>query len=512
MNYRRILTRKLAMVVPVAVIVALMIALVAMPASAFIKMPAQPGGGAVLNSPGPVPAMVNYQGYLTDSSGNPITGILSVTFSIYESVSGGTAVWTETHSSVNVTDGLFTVLLGSVTPIDPSNPTGGGYYLGIQVGSDPEMTPRQQLVSVPYALRSAVANDADTLDGLDSADFVAVAGDTMTGALTVAGTIESTSGGFKFPDGTTQTTSCEPQWPSIELGTIEFTINGDIQDPVALYGLTQHIMSGFKPLEPMFSSPPYFDEFSIIMKQGPLMPILIAAQCENKNIEVVIELWRPGETGEEHYMTITAEWIKLASIETVVESGESDPKMQEVSFGVAAPDNSYVSWVWEEGTTETIWGESGTTGVSVEYWTAGEGPGIPPLGGNEGVFVHSFSQKFIHPMEAGIPTGQRFCEGFVVSKDVDENTIDKSIRGVGGPTPMEEFSLTSWEYSSMSGSWEQKENYRLWGSLDVVHTLELEISIDNRGVLVEKVIYWGGQFTTWGYDGNEYTDSVSGGA
>ena len=36
---------------------------------------------------------------------------------------------------------------------------------------------------------------------------VDVAGDTMTGALTVGGLIESTSGGFKFPDGTTQATA-----------------------------------------------------------------------------------------------------------------------------------------------------------------------------------------------------------------------------------------------------------------------------------------------------------------
>ena len=180
MNFTRRLARKLAMVVPVVAMAVLMIALVAIPAVALTQMPAQPGGGTVLNSPDPVtiPTMLNYQGYLTDSSGNPINGTLAMTFSIYTTASGGSAVWTETQSSVSVTDGLFNVLLGSVNPINASDLTGTS-YLGVKVGADPEMTPRQRMVSVGYAFH------AETLDGMDSTDFVAVAGDTMTGTLFV---------------------------------------------------------------------------------------------------------------------------------------------------------------------------------------------------------------------------------------------------------------------------------------------------------------------------------------
>ena len=39
------------------------------------------------------------------------------------------------------------------------------YYLGIQVGSDTEMTPRQRLASSAYAIRANVADNADVLDG-----------------------------------------------------------------------------------------------------------------------------------------------------------------------------------------------------------------------------------------------------------------------------------------------------------------------------------------------------------
>ena len=119
-----------------------------------------------------------------------------MTFAIYDAASDGNQLWTETQPSVSVTDGLFNVLLGNVNPINISDLTGNS-YLGIKVGADAEMMPRQQIVSVAYALRAetaVIANNADTLDGVDSAcfslaghnhnpDYVNVTGDTMTGQL-----------------------------------------------------------------------------------------------------------------------------------------------------------------------------------------------------------------------------------------------------------------------------------------------------------------------------------------
>jgi hypothetical protein len=99
-------------------------------------------------------------------------------------------------------------LLGSTNPISPQYLT-GETYLGIQVGSDPEMTPRQRMASVAYALRSIIAKNADTLDDMDSTDFVAVTGDTMTGQLVlpanglVAGTDQLVITGGKVGIGTT---------------------------------------------------------------------------------------------------------------------------------------------------------------------------------------------------------------------------------------------------------------------------------------------------------------------
>lgn len=54
----------------------------------------------------------------------------------------------------------------------------------------------------------AALNELDT-------EKVAKSGDSMSGALTVAGLIHSTSGGVRFPDGTTQTTAYQNTWQII---------------------------------------------------------------------------------------------------------------------------------------------------------------------------------------------------------------------------------------------------------------------------------------------------------
>ena len=117
-----------------------------------------------------VPQVVNYQGYLTDSGGTPVTtpvGIdLFMTFSIYDAATEGAAVWTETHT-VSVNNGIYSVVIGSVDPTgNPLDlPFNTQYYLGVTAGTDQEMTPRQALTSVPTAL------NADTVDGLHGNAF-----------------------------------------------------------------------------------------------------------------------------------------------------------------------------------------------------------------------------------------------------------------------------------------------------------------------------------------------------
>jgi hypothetical protein len=96
------------------------------------------------------PALIPYQGRLTDKAGRPVNATLSMTFALYAVPTGGTAAWIEAHPNIQVVDGLFIAYLGETVPLS-SGVLNDNPYLGLTVGSDSEMTPRQQWGSVPYA-------------------------------------------------------------------------------------------------------------------------------------------------------------------------------------------------------------------------------------------------------------------------------------------------------------------------------------------------------------------------
>ena len=89
---------------------------------------------------------INYQGWLTDSAGSPLSGTYDMTFRLYD-VFGRMALATDAHQVV-VADGLFNTSID----FDQSYFDGRKLRLGVTVGTDDEMTPRQELRPVPYAL------------------------------------------------------------------------------------------------------------------------------------------------------------------------------------------------------------------------------------------------------------------------------------------------------------------------------------------------------------------------
>ena len=112
---------------------------------------------------GEVPHQINYQGYLTDDLGEPLEGDYVMLFSIYDVSTGGTTLWWE-EQTVAVANGIFNVQMGQ-DPTGNPFPTDlfdGQRWLGVAVGLDAEMTPRQPLTSVAFALK---AENADTLAG-----------------------------------------------------------------------------------------------------------------------------------------------------------------------------------------------------------------------------------------------------------------------------------------------------------------------------------------------------------
>ena len=85
-----------------------------------------------------IPRQINYQGYLTSAQGVQVNENVQMVFAIYDDLSSGTKLWEETHN-VNVTRGVYNVILGEGTPSNPVNlPFDTPYYLSVRVGSDPE--------------------------------------------------------------------------------------------------------------------------------------------------------------------------------------------------------------------------------------------------------------------------------------------------------------------------------------------------------------------------------------
>jgi hypothetical protein len=102
-------------------------------------------------------ANLSVQGSIQNSSGIALAdGKYTVVFRLYESESGGTPVWSETQTELDISGGLYSATLGVVTPLTAAFDK--PYFLGVTVGNSPELYPRARLSSSPYAL-SLVGQD-----------------------------------------------------------------------------------------------------------------------------------------------------------------------------------------------------------------------------------------------------------------------------------------------------------------------------------------------------------------
>ena len=98
---------------------------------------------------------VSLQGVLRDPDGTTVTdGSYSLSISLYEALSGGSAVYTEVVDAA-IQNGVFSIELGATTTssalldLVPFNTT---YYVGITVEDGFEMTPRTKLTVSPYSM------------------------------------------------------------------------------------------------------------------------------------------------------------------------------------------------------------------------------------------------------------------------------------------------------------------------------------------------------------------------
>ena len=105
-----------------------------------------------------VPRLINYQGRISESDGSTGNSDLTFTFNLYSSATDGESLWQEVHTAIP-TDRVFNVLLGSLQPLPDLVQLQDSLFLSLSTETDGELLPRQQIVSVAYALRANVADN-----------------------------------------------------------------------------------------------------------------------------------------------------------------------------------------------------------------------------------------------------------------------------------------------------------------------------------------------------------------
>ena len=139
-----------------------------------------------------LPRLVRFSGTVKDLNGNPLTGVVGVTFALYPDQTGGAALWIETQNVTADSNGHYVALLGTTKP--DGLPTDlftseQARWVGVQVSGQAEQ-PRVLLVSAPYALK---AGDAETVGGLPPSAFMLANHETASTGKGASGPVATTA-------------------------------------------------------------------------------------------------------------------------------------------------------------------------------------------------------------------------------------------------------------------------------------------------------------------------------
>jgi hypothetical protein len=102
-----------------------------------------------------VPEVITYQGTLADADGNPVADPVDLTFRFFDAESDGAPLpggegWSESYTGVPVTNGRFSVPLGSQTPL-PDGLFDNRQQLWLEVAVNGETLPRTRMASTAFA-------------------------------------------------------------------------------------------------------------------------------------------------------------------------------------------------------------------------------------------------------------------------------------------------------------------------------------------------------------------------
>ena len=142
------------------------------------------------------PELIPYQGTLLNQRGSPLTGEFPMTFAFYDADVDGVRLFSDTHNPVGVSEGLYTVLLGSgdlaagsETDLRNVFRRHDEVYLEVVIDGQP-LAPRVRIASQGYALNAGSLGGRAADEFIDTSSGVQV----KNGDLTVTGTITATGG------------------------------------------------------------------------------------------------------------------------------------------------------------------------------------------------------------------------------------------------------------------------------------------------------------------------------
>ncbi|MBX7155580.1 MAG: hypothetical protein K1X91_11540 [Bacteriodetes bacterium] len=115
-----------------------------------------------------------------------ITGVQQITVALYTTPSSTTPLFQETHN-VDVVNGAFTILIGSVKQLPSGISFKNNYYVGIRVNNSEELTPRTMLTPSPNSLYAENAGTAEVAKSLSSDAKVVQSVNNATGNVSIKG-------------------------------------------------------------------------------------------------------------------------------------------------------------------------------------------------------------------------------------------------------------------------------------------------------------------------------------
>lgn len=161
------------------------------------------------------PRLIAFKGKINDTKNVPITEATNLRFSLYNdpTASGSSLMWQEVQNITPDNNGNFSTMLGYNNPLSQQLLQDNvKLYIGVTIGNNPELNPRQQIATVDYAhnaqqiqglmpITSDNAGEKNVLLALDSSGNLTIGGkasprfETTGGEMTLSGkTLTLTTG------------------------------------------------------------------------------------------------------------------------------------------------------------------------------------------------------------------------------------------------------------------------------------------------------------------------------